>query len=244
MCRSIENHYGRYQKERERLKIRAFYVRLSIANALNPLPETLTLLYLPRINGSLLEINGAKIQSNSAAFVVLHRVHSAEGEEAVFRSTDRVRGSEGVRFEVYVKEEKVLKGIFRKDEEEGWKMECRCAVESDLMVGFGVLESEVYVAGEGCGVMKERVEMVVRRKRRKFLELEEIPEEREIVLDGCDCGEWEVGSDGEDSDEEEVVEIEGMRWAVDLGIWVMCLGVGILVSRASSRSLMRKRRLI
>ncbi|XP_058104899.1 uncharacterized protein LOC131248575 [Magnolia sinica] len=252
MCRSIENH-GISHKENERLKIRAFYLRLSASNAETALPDTLSLVYLPRMTGSLLEINDAKIRPDSAALVALHRVRSAEKRvesgglvEAVFTSTDRVRASEGVRFEVYLKEEKVLKGIFRKDEDEMWKVECRCVATEG---GLGVSEAEVCVAGERCGMMKERVEMVVRKKRRGFEGLEEIPEETETESDGCDCEEMEVGSsDGGDYEEDEreedetvEMEMEGVRWAVDLGIWVMCLGVGILVSRASTKGLMRRR---
>lgn len=248
MCRYTENNA--IFKEKLRLKFRAFYLRLSLSNlnSQNTIPETLTLLYLPRINGSLLEINGAKIRPDSPALVVLHRFRSAEEPgDSVYTSTDRVRVGEGVRFEVYVKEERVLKGIFRKDEDETWKAECRCAMEREL-AGIRVSEAEVCVAGERCGAVKERVEMVVRRSRRSprgWSELEEIPEEREIELDGCDCVDQEMESDGEDEEEEEDgreewtaemeegLGMEGVRWAVDLGIWVMCLGVGILVSKAS-----------
>lgn len=235
MCRSTECH-GVFHKERDRMRFRAFYILLSVSMPKNAVPETLTLLYLPRINGTFLEINGAKIRPESAAYVALHRVRCAE-KHAVFASTDRARVCEGVRFEVYAKEERVLKGIFRKDEEDLWKLDCQSAMEKDL----GISEAEVGVAGERCGVVKERVEMVARRRnRRGWFGLEEIPEEREIDFDGCDCGETGMESDGEDSEEEkdrtvqmeEQLNMEGVRWAVDLGFWVMCLGVGILASMA------------
>lgn len=175
--------------------------------------------------------------------------------EVVFGSREPVRASEGVRFEVYFKEEKVLKGIFRKDEDEEWKLDCKCAMESE-MVGVRISEAEVCVAVEGDVAMRESVAMVVKRKRKGmgFSGLEEIPEEREVEddeSDGCDCscgGETEIGFDGvdllEDSDGDLVemdVDMEGVRWAVDLGIWVMCLGVGFLVSKASAKTLRRKR---
>ncbi|XXG68116.1 hypothetical protein AAC387_Pa06g1282 [Persea americana] len=262
MCRSTENH-GAVPKERDRLRFRAFYVRLSISISMNSLPETLTLLYLPRINGTLLDINDAKIRPDSASYVALHRVRSAEKRsgplgEAVFASSDRVRVCEGVRFEVYLKEERVLKGIFRKDEEDLWRLDCKCSMEREL----GISEAEVGVAGERCGVVRETVEMQARRRRNGWgcFGLEEIPEEREVDFDvyDCDCGdcgEREMRSDGEgegegeDSEaeerngtvemeeegEEEELGMEGVRWAVDLGIWVICLGVGILVSKASSK---------
>lgn len=60
-------------------------------------------------------------------------------------------------------------------------------------------------------------------------------------------GEWRVQEDvggGDDGTMEEIgeVEMEGVRWAVDVGIWVVCLGVGFLVSKASSTRIIRQRR--
>uniref|UniRef100_A0A5B7BFD2 Uncharacterized protein n=1 Tax=Davidia involucrata TaxID=16924 RepID=A0A5B7BFD2_DAVIN len=246
MCRGFE-----HKIERERLNIKAFYIRLSVSNSLKPLPDSLTLYYLPRINGSPLEISESTIRADSPAFVTLFRVISAEG--AIFGSRERVRASEGVRFEVFLRDDKVLKGIFRKDEE--WVLDCKCVLESDL-VGVEVKEAEVCVAVEGEQVaMSEKVEItVVKRKRRPncFQALEEIPEERELECESdsdsdsdaycCSCP---GGSDGGDSaaEEEDIegMEMEGVRWAVDVGIWVMCLGVGYLVSKASSKRLRRRR---
>ena len=152
-----------------------------------------------------------------------------------------------------MKEEKVLKGIFRKDEKDEWKMECRCALESGS-AGVSVSEAEVCVAVEDHAAMSEMVEMAVRRKAkakaRAVQLLEEIPEEREVETgsDGCYC----FGGDDEDyesdggncelnGNEMEMDVEEGFGWAVDLGIWVMCLGVGYLLSRASSKTLRRRR---
>ncbi|XP_015896322.3 uncharacterized protein LOC107430055 [Ziziphus jujuba] len=265
MCRSTDYH-GVHFNYRDRLKILSFFVRFSGLRSRKPLPESLTLLYLPRINENALEVDGSKIRPDSQAFVSLYRSVNAETngvEEVVFGSRERVRASEGIRFEVYFKEEKVLKGIFRKDEDGEWKLDCKCALESDMVGGMRVSEAEVCVEVEGDVAMRENVAMVVKRKRngrRGFSGLEEIPEEREIGYDddddesdGCDCsygcGETEIGFDGGDlhksgSDGELVeleMDMEGVRWAVDVGIWVMCLGVGFLVSKASAKTLRRKR---
>lgn len=148
-----------------------------------------------------------------------------------------------------------MKGIFRKNEEDLWRLDCKCSMEREL----GISEAEVGVAGERCGVVRERVEMQARRRNGwGCFGLEEIPEEREVDFDvyDCDCGdcgEREMRSDGEgegedseaeerngtvemeEEEEEEELGMEGVRWAVDLGIWVICLGVGILVSKASSK---------
>ncbi|PSS11240.1 hypothetical protein CEY00_Acc15528 [Actinidia chinensis var. chinensis] len=243
---------GFQESANERLKIKAFYLRLSVSSTRKPLPDSLTLYYLPRINGSPLEINGSNIRPDSTAFVTLHRVVSGErtSGDVVFGSRERVRASEGVRFEVYLRDEKLLRGGFRRDERDEWSVECRCVLEREV-VGMEVKEAEVCVAAEGREAMREKVEVTVRRRRGKycFKGLEEIPEEREgdVEPDGCCCccfeEERELGSDGENCVEEMEFEMEGLRWAVDVGIWVMCLGVGYLVSKASSKS-SRHRRLL
>ncbi|PKA46520.1 Uncharacterized protein AXF42_Ash012653 [Apostasia shenzhenica] len=252
MCRSTTENGGLQflPRGRDRLRIRAFYVGLSDAAARKrrPLPESLTLVYLPRICGTPLEINGAKVRADTPAFVVLHRVRSAE---ALFANTDRVRAAEGVRVEIYIGAEKLLKGTLRRSvggidgggEGERREMECRVVGESDG-AAIGVAAAEVCVVAERGVLMREKVEMAVagraRRRRRFCLKLQEIPEEGEG--EACDYGEissaedeWEmVRSDGCDG-----LEMEGIRWAVDLGMWVACLAVGLLVSKASAMGLRR-----
>ncbi|KAJ4968513.1 hypothetical protein NE237_015214 [Protea cynaroides] len=294
MCRSTEDPRWR-RRGRDRLTIRAFYLRFSIissstnkAQKENSLPRSLTLHYLPRISGSPLDINDAPIPSGSSAFLTLHRVTSlSPSKEAVFASRERVRASEGARFEVYWREEKVLKGVFRRkdydeddDDIEEWKLDCRCAFESHVVgLDLGLFEVSnadvcIEIEDNGHRVLSDKIEMSVGRRMRKkknrgFVGLEEIPEEREVNEDNdsvtngdssssscCDCccsgGELDLelrsegGGDGEVSGNEEneglEVEIEGVRRAVDVGIWVMCLGVGYLVSVASLDSLRRRRR--
>lgn len=244
MCRSTDYHGFQSNGRDRRLRIRAFFVRFSGLDPVRkPLPDSATLLYLPRINEQALDVDGSSVRPDSPAFVTLHRVvkaRTSEGE-AVFGSREPVRAGEGVRFEVYLRDERVVKGIFRKDDGQEWKLECKCAVESES--GSEADVAEVYVAVEGHVAMSERVEMVVRRRKRRNRRgcggLEEIPEEREEGSESDDCcccsGEGESGSDGGDLQDE--MDMEGVRWAVDLGIWVMCLGVGFVVSKASLKRL-------
>ncbi|XP_071695794.1 uncharacterized protein [Rutidosis leptorrhynchoides] len=242
MCRGFQ------QTERDRLlKIKAFYLLISISKTRKHLlPDSLTLHYLPRINGSPLEINGSVIRPDSPGFMTLYRVVSDECDGSVmYGCREKVRVSEGVRFEVYLKEEKVVKGYFRKDEGGEWKMECKCGLQGEMVVK--VKEVEVSVAAEGdvdgdVEVMKEKVVMVV--KRRCFEGLEEIVEE---ISEGDECGgcycDCVCGGGGDvEVDQDCGDDVEGVRWAVDVGIWVMCLGVGVgyLVSKASSKSLRRR----
>ncbi|KAJ3682143.1 hypothetical protein LUZ60_014716 [Juncus effusus] len=233
---------------RERLQIRAFYLRLTGVKSVK-LPSTLTLVYLPRIDGiSAMEVNGSKVHKGSPGIVSLDRVRSNE-PGAVFASTDRVRAGDCARFEAYVGDEKVVNGVFRRGGD-GWRIECRCTAQE------AAAEScEVCIVGESGVVMKEKVDILEKVKRMRGRKgfcsrLEEIPEES----DDCEAEEGEGEEEGlnlEGGDEErndkvimmdgwdEKMEMEKVRWAVDVGMWVACLGVGLL-AQASFRGLKRR----
>lgn len=244
MCRGFQLN------EKDRLRIKAFYIHLSVSCTRKILPDILTLHYLPRINGSPLEINGSGIKPDSPGFVTLHRVLLEESKGVVYGSRESVKACEGLRFEIFVGDVKVLKGTFGKDEGENWKMECKCCLTENNDIK--VKDAEICVSLEGqAAVMREKVEMAVarRRSRSTCCQLEEIPEEREgdfeLESDGC-CGCSDCNGDGSNSGGEMEVEVEmeadqAVGWALDVGIWVMCLGVGYFVSRASSKRLRRKR---
>lgn len=234
MCRSTD--FDRYV-EKESLKVKAFYVRFTGLPTREFLPDSLTLLYPPRINEAAFELDGSKIRPDSPAFVTLHRV--VKGGEAIYGCREPVRVWEGIRFEVYMSEERVVKGIFRKEDGDKWKIECECEMEEGA--------AEVVVAAEGHVATSTMARKHRRRRRKQFECLEEIPEEREegresddVCFCTCSCGESDDGEGEWESVEwtaEMESEAEGMGWAVDLGIWVMCLGVGYLVSKASTKSL-------
>uniref|UniRef100_A0A803PP50 Uncharacterized protein n=1 Tax=Cannabis sativa TaxID=3483 RepID=A0A803PP50_CANSA len=257
MCRSTDYHGFTNSIPRTRLKTRTFAVRFSGLDTRKPLPNSLTLIFLPRINDNELEVDGSKIRPDSPAFVSLHRgVVESEDGEVLYGSRDRVSVGDGVRFEVYLREEKVLKGSFWRDYGDEWRLECKCVLESEISAaGVDSVEAEVRIVAEGHVAMCERVAMVAKRKHGFCNGLEEIPEEIEVDDDdddeeecmcGCDCssGEMESGSDGGDWRNEmdyDEMDVEGVKWAVDVGFWVMCLGVGFLVSKASSKTLRRRR---
>ncbi|KAJ4913034.1 Uncharacterized protein Rs2_07655 [Raphanus sativus] len=236
MCRSTD--FDRYV-EKESLKVKAFYVRFTGLPTTGEffLPDSLTLLYPPRINEAAFELDGSKIRPDSPAFVTLHRV--VKGGEAIYGCRERVRVWEGIRFEVYMSEERVVKGIFRKEEGgDEWKIECECEMEEGA--------AEVVVAAEGHVATSTMARKHRRRRKGKQFEcLEEIPEEREegreldegVCLCTCDGGDGEGEWESVEWTAEMESDAEGMGWAVDLGIWVMCLGVGYLVSKASTKTL-------
>ncbi|KAB2069805.1 hypothetical protein ES319_A08G116100v1 [Gossypium barbadense] len=223
MCRSTD-YYDFRCADQNLLKIKAFFIRIS---GFDSFSNSLTLLYPPRINESALHVSGTAIRSDSSSFLVLHRMVNVQTRsgEAIYGSRELVQAGDGVCFDVYSGEDKVLKGIFRREEQK-WKMECKCALETrdGKTVGAERAVADVCVA------------------------LEDIPEESE-VSDECSCS--CVESDGDDiegrcdGDCEGIQDMctagEGVSWAFDVGIWVMCLGVGYLFSRASAKSLRRIR---
>ncbi|KAJ6695223.1 putative proteinDP-SPECIFIC GLUTAMATE DEHYDROGENASE [Salix koriyanagi] len=152
----------------------------------------------------------------------------------------------GFGLRLYLREERVLEGIFRRDADlERWKLECYGGTGGD-----DVRVLAVRVAVEGQVAFVETVVTRKRKSKRGCDRLEVIPEGREVVEDEsdgkCDCdgrglygGDLEEGC-GPDCAEVEM-ELEGIRWAIDVGVWVMCLGVGYMVSRASVKSLRRLR---
>ncbi|KAJ4777361.1 hypothetical protein LUZ62_016083 [Rhynchospora pubera] len=240
---------------RERLKIRAFYLHLTGVKG-SRLPSSLTLVYLPRIDGiSAMEVNGSKVRSGAPGIVSLDRVRSNE-PGAVFVNRDRVRAGDCARFEAYVGDEKVVNGVFRWGVD-GWRIECRCTAEKATAEAC-----EVCIVGESGVMVKEKVDILGKVRRRKGRKrfcsrLEEIPEES----DGCECGCCEGGEECDEeettsSEEEDQVEAaEAMMdgwdemivpdkagWVADVGLLVACVGVGLLVSQASLiRSLRRSK---
>lgn len=223
MCRGFQ------EIQRERLRIRAFTVRLSSSSSSSS--DALTLHYLPRINGTSIEVEGFSVAAECPAFVTLHRVVSSAS--AVYASRERVVVCEGARFQIYAEGVRVLRGMFRRVGGEStytWKVECRMDDDEDVFTA-----AEVTVAAEGdAAVMREYCERRRRSRRKYCCEMEEIPEEREEgqeeesgVCGCCECG------GGDDGVAEHVAEASA-GWAVDVGIWVVCIGVGYLVTKASS----------
>lgn len=235
MCRAtaIEGGFLRPSPSR-RLDIRAFYLRLSSCSATTP--AELTLAYHPAIGGAALGLNGRALPPAAPAKVTLRRVAAD-----AYASADRVAAAEGARFEVLAAagEEVAAEGVFSARREGGWRVECRRAQASPE-----VCVAEVVVLAEGGVLMRDRARAAGRgRMRCGATRLEGIPEEDATTgLGGwcrCECDDdgWEVVGDAEEEEEQEV-EMETVRWAMEVGVWAVCLGVGLL---ATARRFRRKR---
>ncbi|EEF43434.1 uncharacterized protein LOC8288834 [Ricinus communis] len=250
MCRTTDFLGFLPNKDRSNLKIKAFFVRFSGLNSGKTLSDSLILL-----------VRGSKVRPDSPAFLTLHRLVNVKTKkgEVIFGSREPVRTSGAVRFEVYLGDETILKGMFSKDdikEEEEWMLDLefmRC-FGSEAFGGGCAADVAVAVDGQKA-VLCGRVEMVLEKKMNKkrkggFKRLEVIPEEREESNDdnGHHGESVSVSDSGDDPEEgrgpdchmmDMDLDLEGMKWAADLGILVLCLGVGYLVSKASARSLRR-----
>ncbi|CAN6290927.1 unnamed protein product [Urochloa humidicola] len=243
MCRATTMEDGGFLRPSPpTLDIRAFYLRLSSSPSPSPSssPPELTLVYLPAIGGAALGLNGRSLPPAAPAEVTLRQV---AGD--AYATADRVAAAEGARFEVYAGKEMAAEGIFfrRRQIGGGWRVECHRAAP-----GAPVSVAEVVVLAEGGVLMRDRARAASRRGMLGCgaTTLEGIPEEATDLGWGCHCGdeEWEVvaaddSDDGEAcKEEDEGVEAETVRWAMEMGVWAVCLGVGLL---ATARSFRRKR---
>lgn len=299
MCRTTDYpHDYRMRRFRSRrhdcssdFKINAFF--LSISADFIPtdaFPDSLTLLFLPRINDTALHIHGFPVRPDSPAFVSLHRQINSD---LTFATTEPVLAGDGLQFEVYLREAKLLKGLFRKNDAHVWTLECTCELlHSDFMAFPGLSEAQLCVDLDGSQTMTKKVGLKPKRRTNKTrkcrnvnlkamgIDLVEIPElsdeytaeevvEEEVVEEEYDaCSSDPTFSSSQDQSPSHCTysgsgglvanselqsldpimvtpspqtDFQGVGWALDLGIWAMCVGVGFFLSRASVHSIKRKR---
>ncbi|KAL7002455.1 hypothetical protein U1Q18_003609 [Sarracenia purpurea var. burkii] len=188
------------------LEIRLFYVRVAPC-AVSTVPDHLTLRHLRREIGVSLEINGARIPSSETTSLVLRRDRlDKESSEVTYVSTDSVKVTGAVEFEVYEKEEMILCGSLERmevawsngcvglenDSKTGWSMDCYMAASIasgkstffQPKLGISAPSFEVYIAGCCAGVpviLTKTIQISPRRKpARNGTTLDAIPEDDEI----------------------------------------------------------------
>ncbi|CAK9156724.1 unnamed protein product [Ilex paraguariensis] len=184
------------------LEIRLFYVRISPC-VVHTVPDHLTLRHLRREIGVSLEINGSGIPASNTASMTLRRDRvDKESSEVTYVSTDSVRVSGAVEFEVH-EDELILCGSLERMEpnwcngsveggsKTGWTMDCYTAatIASGSSAFFqpklGVCSPsiEVYIAGCCSGVpviLTKTILVSPRRKVTRQWMLDSIPEDEEI----------------------------------------------------------------
>ncbi|WCJ33892.1 Erythronate-4-phosphate dehydrogenase family protein [Euphorbia peplus] len=183
------------------LDVKVFYVRVSKCEIDDSTPENLTVNHIPLHPDTLLEVNGTRISVNSDGPSILLRRDRLDkkSEETTFVSTDRVRVTGGMKFEVFDKDVLVLSGVIEPCNSNGfsgesrnhgqkWGMNC----ESDISLGTSFLKGkqhtspesaspivEVYVAGSFSGnpiILTKTLQLSFRKKQRRKGMLNSIPE--------------------------------------------------------------------
>ncbi|KAJ7951190.1 Erythronate-4-phosphate dehydrogenase family protein [Quillaja saponaria] len=186
-------------------EIRLFYVRV-VPCVIDSVPDHLTLCHLHREIGVSLEINGHRIPASEAASLTLRRDRvDKESSEVTYVSTDSIRVTGSVEFEVYENEGLILCGSLERmeanwtngnvglgnDSKTGWSMDCHMAAAIGSgssaffqpKLGVSSPSIEVYVAGRCSGVpviLTKTTQMSPRRKVLRHSMLDAIPEDEEI----------------------------------------------------------------
>eukprot|EP00249_Psilotum_nudum_P016509 c25857_g2_i1 orf=836-1846(-) len=131
--------------------IRVFYVRVS-ACTLDEASESLIMRFFPRSVGTGLEVNGGRVSPAESAFLKLRRDRvDTESAEATYVSTDNLRTTGSLPFDVYHTEDLLLCGLLDRSDSLSdsqalnlsdsvatltedcriqWRMECYCAITS------------------------------------------------------------------------------------------------------------------
>ncbi|GMI88169.1 erythronate-4phosphate dehydrogenase [Hibiscus trionum] len=183
------------------LDVRVFYVRVSKCETDDEsTPTYLTVNHVPLNPDTLFEVNGVRtgIYSDGASTLLRRDRLDKKSEEATFVSTDSIRLTGSVKFEVFNKDALMLSGVLELCESNGcteksrgsgsvWSMNCESAITS----GTGFLKAkqyhspgsvsptvEVYVAGSFSGspiILTRTLQPSLPKKQMKGM-LDSIPE--------------------------------------------------------------------
>lgn len=181
--------------------LRVFYVRISNFEVDDSTPEYLTLNHIPLSPDTLLEVNATRssIFSDGVSSLLRRDRVDKKSEEATFVSTDSIRLTGSVKFEVFDKEDLILSGALEISNSNGfigesktnakqWSMNC----ESEITAGTAFLKGkqivgselppptiEVYVAGCFSGtpiILTKTLQLSFRKKHNRKGALDSIPE--------------------------------------------------------------------
>ncbi|KAK1431167.1 hypothetical protein QVD17_14450 [Tagetes erecta] len=191
------------------LDLRVVYIRISKCDINNELtPEYLTLNHVPLNRDTLLEVNGARtsIYSDGVTTLLKRDRMDKKSEEVTFVSTDSLRTTGSVKFEVFDKDVLLVSGVIDLCHSNGvhgesnayagkWRMEC----ETDMVAGNGFLKGkhnmglesdppsiEVCAAGSFAGdpiILTKSLQLSCRKKHTKKGVLEAIPENETMSND-------------------------------------------------------------
>lgn len=179
--------------------IRVFYARISNFMVDDSTPESLTLNHMSLSPETLLEVNGVRCTVDSGVSCALRRDRmDKKTEEATFVSTDSIRLTGSVQFEIFDKEELVISGILEMSNANGfvgeinqsarrWSMNCDTvsSAGTGFLKGKQIVGSEsssptieVYIAGcfSGTPIILTKTLQLKHRKKHRMGTLNSIPE--------------------------------------------------------------------
>ncbi|PRQ23696.1 hypothetical protein RchiOBHm_Chr6g0264221 [Rosa chinensis] len=183
------------------LDVRVFYVRISKCEIDDSAPEFLTVNHIPLDADTLLEVNGVRTSMYSDGETTLLRRDRLDkkSEEATFVSTDSIRMTGSVKFEVFDKDVIVLSGVLELCNNIGfiaetdhhgprWSMNC----ETNIIASTGFFKPkqftgsesatpsiEVYIAGSFLGtpiILTKTLQLSPWKKHTRKGLLDSIPE--------------------------------------------------------------------
>ncbi|XP_058081960.1 uncharacterized protein At1g01500-like [Magnolia sinica] len=181
--------------------LRVFYVRVSNCEVDEFTPEYLTLNHIPLSPDTLLEVNGTRSSMYSEGVSLLLRRDRVDkkSEEATFVSTDNIRTTGSVKFEVYDRDDLLLSGVLETSNSNGfigesknhskqWTVNCQSEVTAgtgfprgkQYMGSESLLPTvEVYIAGCFSGtpiILTKTLQLSFRKKHTRRGMLDSIPE--------------------------------------------------------------------
>ncbi|XP_008783482.1 uncharacterized protein At1g01500-like isoform X1 [Phoenix dactylifera] len=183
------------------LDLKVFYVRASNFEVDESTPEHLTLNHIPLTPDTILEVNGRRssIYSECVSSLLRRDRVDKKSEEATFVSTDNIRMTGSVRFEVFDGNNLLLAGVLElcnssvlkgesKNHGKKWSMRCQSvmSVDNGFLKGKQYMSPEipspvleVYVAGCFSGnpiILTKTLQLDCRRKQQKTVGLNSILE--------------------------------------------------------------------
>ncbi|XP_028757731.1 uncharacterized protein At1g01500 [Neltuma alba] len=181
--------------------LRVFYVRISNFRVDRSTPEFLTLNHIPLNPDTLIMLNGVRcsMYSDGLSSVLRRDRVDKKSKETTYVTTDCIRLTGSMKFEVYDKEERILWGILEMSNSNGftgesnfnakqWSMIC----ETEITANTGFLKGknvtspeitsptiEVYVAGCFSGtpiILTKTLQLNFPKKQDRRCSLDAIPE--------------------------------------------------------------------
>lgn len=183
------------------LDLKVFYVRLTNCDVDGSAPKHLTVSHIPLTLDTVLEVNGRRsgITSELVSSTLRRDRLDKRSDEVIFVSTDRIRMTGSVRFEVHDNGNLLLSGVLELLKSNGftgetkggtrkWSMNCQPVVSGGSFFFKGKKYTnpevalptiEVYVAGSFSGsaiILTKTLQLGIRKKSQMRLALDSIPE--------------------------------------------------------------------